>query len=571
VSGRGGYQPRNTPAERRAFFDVQRQINANGGGGGGALPPGGITGQVLAKRSNADSDATWVPPAPKGDTGATGPPGPTGSTGATGPAGPTGPQGPIGATGTQGPKGDTGITGSTGAQGPPGATGAQGAQGATGPTGADSTVPGPQGPPGAPGAQGPQGTTGATGSTGAQGAAGVGVPAGGTTDQVLAKVNATDYNTKWMTPAAGGTPNWPDGYPSYDPRYVNVDGDTMTGVLSNNSSTGSAALRCRRTSGGPFIEFMDSTDAIRTGYLMGMPGADATTAEMRLVSEIGPVAAVMPDVVGGNFLVRTSSGRVMVRVPANTTATHPSGYIAGHGVDAEIGFETDALFRVLRFGVERFSVKQDGTTLLFKDPAAAMEAATRQYVDAQRDTRVAKAGDTMSGQLDIHSATEQLKIYRDSGDSPIIGWYATNGTTRQVNIQSTPTLTRFSNDLTAASMNFRLNGADRVIIDSGGNLLVGKPTFNTWPTVEGAETWGASGQLLSTTAAVTSNSFFVHIGAADAAAIGFARFYRTGTSLIGSIGQVSTTGVAYNTTSDRRLKTSFVRSTTTRCWSSCGR
>jgi hypothetical protein len=23
----GGFQPRNTPAERRAFFDVQRQIN----------------------------------------------------------------------------------------------------------------------------------------------------------------------------------------------------------------------------------------------------------------------------------------------------------------------------------------------------------------------------------------------------------------------------------------------------------------------------------------------------------------------------------------------------------------
>lgn len=64
-----------------------------------------------------------------------------------------------------------------------GATGPQGNQGATGPTG-------------------PQGPAGATGATGAQGSA-EGVPTGGTANQVLAKVDATDYNTQWVTPAAG--------------------------------------------------------------------------------------------------------------------------------------------------------------------------------------------------------------------------------------------------------------------------------------------------------------------------------------------------------------------------------
>ncbi|HEY6416766.1 MAG TPA: hypothetical protein VIX41_11025 [Acidimicrobiales bacterium] len=29
----------------------------------------------------------------------------------------------------------------------------------------------------------------------------------------------------------GGTPNWPDGFPTYDPRYVNVGGDAMQGDL----------------------------------------------------------------------------------------------------------------------------------------------------------------------------------------------------------------------------------------------------------------------------------------------------------------------------------------------------
>lgn len=34
---------------------------------------------------------------------------------------------------------------------------------------------------------------------------GQGLPTGGTTGQVLAKVNATDYNTQWVTPIAGGS------------------------------------------------------------------------------------------------------------------------------------------------------------------------------------------------------------------------------------------------------------------------------------------------------------------------------------------------------------------------------
>lgn len=39
---------------------------------------------------------------------------------------------------------------------------------------------------------------------GAAGAAGQGVPTGGTTGQVLRKIDGTDYNTEWSTPAGGG-------------------------------------------------------------------------------------------------------------------------------------------------------------------------------------------------------------------------------------------------------------------------------------------------------------------------------------------------------------------------------
>ena len=44
---------------------------------------------------------------------------------------------------------------------------------------------------------------GADGVDGADGADGVGVPAGGTTGQVLAKINGTDYNTQWVNQSGG--------------------------------------------------------------------------------------------------------------------------------------------------------------------------------------------------------------------------------------------------------------------------------------------------------------------------------------------------------------------------------
>jgi hypothetical protein len=53
------------------------------------------------------------------------------------------------------------------------------------------------------GATGAQGVPGATGATGATGAPGVGVPVGGSTNQVLRKKSATDYDTEWASAGIG--------------------------------------------------------------------------------------------------------------------------------------------------------------------------------------------------------------------------------------------------------------------------------------------------------------------------------------------------------------------------------
>ena len=130
--------------------------------------------------------------------------------GATGPQGPQGDPGPQGQTGPQGPKGDTGATGPQGEPGPQGETGPTGPQGERGLTG-ETGPAGPTGPTGPAGADGISPTITVTDITGGHRVTitdadgphsfdvmdGEGIPAGGTTGQVLVKLSDADYSTAW--------------------------------------------------------------------------------------------------------------------------------------------------------------------------------------------------------------------------------------------------------------------------------------------------------------------------------------------------------------------------------------
>lgn len=168
--------------------------NGGGGGDGADLPPGGTTGQVLAKASNASGDVKWTDPQA----------GPQGPQGPAGPKGDPGPQGPAGQDGAKGPQGERGPEGPAGPKGDPGPQGPEGPKG-------DPGEQGPAGPKGDPGEQGPAGPAGQDGSQGPQGPAGQGVPAGGTAGQVLAKKSGTDYDTEWTDQTGGGGTDLPPG------------------------------------------------------------------------------------------------------------------------------------------------------------------------------------------------------------------------------------------------------------------------------------------------------------------------------------------------------------------------
>ena len=135
--------------------------------------------------------------------------GPVGPQGPQGEQGPTGPQGDIGPVGPEGPVGPQGIQG---VQGPPGGAPAWKGEWSAATTYVSNDAVSYQGssfyapsdvmlgvaPPAAPWQQiAAKGDTGAAGPTGPTGATGAGVPAGGTTGQILNKTSDTDYATAW--------------------------------------------------------------------------------------------------------------------------------------------------------------------------------------------------------------------------------------------------------------------------------------------------------------------------------------------------------------------------------------
>ena len=215
----------NTPSDDWLGSIITRHsmyLTASSGSGPGSE---GATGSTGLRGATGATGAGTTGATGSGITGATGPTG-AGTTGATGAIGATGTTGPTGA-GTTGATGRTGATGATGA----GTTGATGSQGATGFTG----IQGATGFTGIQGATGPTGRTGPTGSQGATGATGVGVPPGGSINQVLAKSSGADYATNWVTMSSGS-------------------GGTTTTVIGDTGATG--------VSGQSFLTFLPNGSGI---------------------------------------------------------------------------------------------------------------------------------------------------------------------------------------------------------------------------------------------------------------------------------------------------------------------
>jgi hypothetical protein len=155
--------------------------------------------------------------------------------------------GPMGNPGDDGPQGPQGEPGQ---QGEPGENGSDGDNGLNGEDGTDGLSAyeiwlnlGNSGTEqdfvdSLAGEDGPMGPAGSDGTNGTNGTNGQGVVAGGTAGQVLAKIDATDYNTQWVNQSGGGDSSVPPAYvPFVSGGFYKSPGANGNGFVANQNST----------------------------------------------------------------------------------------------------------------------------------------------------------------------------------------------------------------------------------------------------------------------------------------------------------------------------------------------
>ena len=164
----------------------------------------------------------------------------------------------------------------------------------------DLVPAGPPGPPGPQGREGPQGLRGlrgVEGPAGPTGPAGIGVPAGGSTGQVLAKANNNNYEFEWVNQQGSNTP-------VFTFKNIQVGGQTAISANLPNDSLYIAA--------GPGIQLAtNSTNKTLT----------ITNSETAFKSRVNAsnITATLATGASANISIEGFKGYVLYRAVANTS------------------------------------------------------------------------------------------------------------------------------------------------------------------------------------------------------------------------------------------------------------
>lgn len=263
--------------------------------------------------------------------------------------------------------------------------------------------------------QGPQGLTGNTGATGATGAAstvagpagtnGQGVPVGGTTNQALVKIDGTDYNTQWATPAATGVtsvsataPLSTGGSPITSTGTITI-ADATTSVkgavqLSNSTSTTSSVLAATSTAvksaydrgsqgvDDAFTAYSLASGALRSDGTNSMGGTlDLSNNDIINVKDITSITTKFQGPTSVSQITNSTNSSAIVTFPSN------NGQLVGTG---DTGVVTSTMIT-------------DGTIVNADINASAAIAATKIAGTAYTTTRKKIDDSALTASLDIVS------------------------------------------------------------------------------------------------------------------------------------------------------------------------
>ena len=308
-----------------------------------------------------------------------------------------------------------------------GPAGPVGPQGPTGPTGPGATIQVNSTTTGAPGTNAsvtnvgslqtamfnfviPRGDVGATGATGATGPSGPGVAAGGTVGQVLIKASAVDYATAWLTLTGTGTVTSVDvsggttGLTFSGGPITAAGTMTMAGILDvANGGTGTTTLTGYLKGNGvaPFsaVASIPTTDLSGTISNLQLTNS-AITINGNSVS-LGGSTTVTSNTTNaltiGTGLTGTSfNGSSAVTIAIDSTVATLTG--AQTLTNKTISGANNTLTNIgnasltnssLTVGTTNIALGATSATLggltsvtVTQDPVAALDLATKQYVDA---------------------------------------------------------------------------------------------------------------------------------------------------------------------------------------------
>ena len=317
-----------------------------------------------------------------------------------------------------------------------GPAGPVGPQGPTGPTGPGATIQVNSTVTGAPGTNAsvtnvgslqtamfnfviPRGDVGATGATGATGPQGPGVAAGGTAGQVLIKASSVDYATAWLTltgtgtvtsvNASGGTTGLTfSGGPITAAGVLTLGGildvanggtgtTTLTGYLKGNGIAPFSAVASIPTSdlSGTISNLQLANSAITiNGNSVSLGGSTTVTATATNALTIG--TGLSGTSYNGSTAVTIAIDSTVATLTGSQTLTNKT--ISGaNNTLSNIG-NSSLTNSSLTVGTTNIALGATSLTLggltsvtVTQDPVAALDLATKQYVDTVAQGLNAKA------------------------------------------------------------------------------------------------------------------------------------------------------------------------------------